>query len=175
MILKTIRQKLIRKTIEKHCQNRSPLYAEQPIRSIAVVVNGMEVSDLSQFDGLEKRFNILKKDLKIIYYSESKNNLPSLMYDKFASKDFSWKGDIQNGAVKEFLDRKYDVLIGYYSERNHYLDLVAARTEASLKVGVENADERLFDLIFNVKTSDYPSFEKELAGYLNIIFNNNKA
>lgn len=170
MILKTIQKRLLRNATAKHKDDRVSMPKKRRLKTVAVVVNCMEINNMDCFLRLTDALQIAEKDLKIIYYCQEKDKLPTMRQDRFFPKEFSWKGDILNPVVKEFLDREYDLYIGYYTQENILLNNLTALSKASLKVGLKGGDEKLFDLIFDVKADNYEEFEKELVKYTEIIF-----
>ena len=71
--------------------------------------------------------------------------------------------------VKEFLDIHFDVLVGFYSEENEFLDIMVSRSKAKFKIGFEGADSRLFDLILQVNPMKFNQFKAELKKYLSVL------
>jgi|SRR5690554_3589442 len=170
MILKTIQKRLLRNSITKNQNKRISMPETGSLKTVAVLVNCMEINDLDCFLRLTDALQIAEKDLKIIYYCQEKDELPSMRQDRFYPNEFSWKGTVLNPLVKEFLDREYDLLIGYYTHENILLHTISALAKASLKVGLKGSDEKLFDLIFDVKSENFKAFEEELVKYTGIIF-----
>ncbi|MCR9183507.1 MAG: hypothetical protein NXH73_11335, partial [Flavobacteriaceae bacterium] len=82
-----------------------------------------------------------------------------------------WNGILNKPAIEEFLDREYDIFIGYYSKRNPYLDYVTSKAKAQIKVGLQGTNKRLFDIIFKIEIKQYAIFEQELAKYIRIFKN----
>lgn len=175
MILKTVKKYFLKKQLEKHLKNGFSKQQTGKFKTIGVLVNTQEFEDVDSFNSLIQSLEILNKDLKLVIYKEEKKNLPTLEQNKFSSKDFSWNGILTKPAIIEFLDREYDLFIGYYSKKNSYLDFVASKAKSPLKVGVEGADSRIFDLIFKIKIKGYTLFEHELTKYVNIFQNKKTA
>ncbi|GGD91445.1 DUF6913 domain-containing protein [Planktosalinus lacus] len=175
MNLKTVKKYFLKKQIEKHLKSGFSKQQTANFKTVGVLVNAEEFEDVDSFSSLIQSLEILNKDLKLIIYKEEKKNLPTLEQNKFSSKDYSWNGILTKPAIIEFLDREYDLFIGYYSNKNSYLDFVSSRAKAHLKVGVEGANSQIFDLIFKIPVKDYSLFEHELAKYVNIFQNKKTA
>jgi len=173
MNFKTLKRYFLKKQIEKQIKTPFTKGETSSFKTVGMLVNTEEFENTESFTGLINALGIFNKDLKIMIYREEKRNLPTFEQNKFSSKDFSWKGVLTKPAVEEFLDRKYDLFIGYYSRKNPYLDYVTSKAKAPLKVGLKGADKRLFDIIFKIEIKQYAVFEQELAKYIEI-FKNNK-
>tara|TARA_R110002072_G_scaffold41085_10_gene115878 strand:+ start:17940 stop:18470 length:531 start_codon:yes stop_codon:yes gene_type:complete len=171
MNFKSVKKYFLKKHIEKHLKDPFPKNEISDFKTVGVLVNVEEFENTDLFSGLIEALQILNKDLKLILYREEKRNLPTFEQNKFSSKDFSWNGILNKPAVEEFLDRDYDIFIGYYSKKNPYLDYVTSKAKAQLKVGLQGASKKLFDIIFKIEINQYAIFEQELAKYIRIFKN----
>lgn len=171
MNFKALKKYFLKKQIEKHLKEPFPKKSKLEFKTVGVLVNAEEFENTEQFNGLIKSLEILNKDLKLIFYKEEKRNLPTMEQNKYSSKDFTWNGTLNKPAVEEFLDREYDIFIGYYSKKNPYLDYATSKAKAPLKVGLQGADTRLFDIIFKIEIKNYAVFEQELTKYIKIFKN----
>ncbi len=169
MILKTLKRRFLKSSVERTQKKRLPIHKGRSFKTVGVIVNSIENNTLEGFETLANSLQILEKDLKIIYHKEVVKNLTTLGENSFTQKDFSWNGTLSNPALFEFLDREYDVLIGYSSQKNMYVDYVVSHAKATIKVGLDGGNSNLYDLIFKIKSKDYALFEKELVRYLQII------
>ncbi len=171
MNFKALKRYFLKKHIAKHVKTPYPKDEISSFKTVGVLVNAEEFENTELFTGLIDALGILNKDLKLMVYREEKRNVPTFEQNKFSSKDFSWNGVLNKPAVEEFLDRKYDIFIGYYSKKNPYLDYLTSKAKAQLKVGLKGADKRLFELIFKIEIKQYAVFEKELSKYIGIFKN----
>lgn len=169
MNFKAPKKYFLKKQIEKHLKENVSDKNLVELKTVGILVNANEFENMEAFNSLVNSLEILNKDLKLIFYKEEKRNLPTFEQNNFSSKDFNWKGVLNKPSVEEFLDRKYDLFIGYYSKNNIYLDYVTSRIKAKLKVGLKLKDERFFDIIFKIKITEYKTFEKELSKYIHIL------
>ena len=87
----------------------------------------------------------------------------------FSKKQIGWKGKIKSNELETFINTNFDALISYYKQDNLELNLVTARSKANFKIGISHNDERLSDLILDVKPNDFNIFKKELVKYLTIL------
>jgi hypothetical protein len=172
MNFKALKKYFLKKQIEKHLKENVSDKNVDDLKTVGLLVNAHEYENIDAFNSLVNSLEIFNKDLKLIFYKEEKRSLPTFEQNNFSSKDFNWKGVLGKPAIEEFLDREYDLFIGYYSKKNSYLDYIASRAKAKLKVGLNHKDNRLFDIVFKIKVNEFPVFEKELKKYINILKNN---
>jgi hypothetical protein len=175
MNFKALKKYFLKKQIKKHLKENVSDKNFSELRTVGLLVNTHEYENLEAFNGLVKSLEILNKDLKMIFYKEEKRNLPTFVQNNFSSKDFNWKGVLTKPAIEEFLDREYDLFIGYYSKKNSYLDYITSRAKAKLKVGlIQEEEDKFFDIVFKLKVNEFSLFEKELAKYIKIFKYNKK-
>tara|TARA_R110000850_G_scaffold277086_1_gene422467 strand:- start:217513 stop:218043 length:531 start_codon:yes stop_codon:yes gene_type:complete len=171
MNFKAVKKYFLTRQIEQHLKEATPGTQNSSFKTVGILVNAEEFENTEIFSGLIEALEILNKDLKLIIYKEEKRNLPTFDHNKFSSKDFTWNGSLNKPGIEEFVDRKYDIFIGYYSKKNKYLEYITSKINADVKVGLRGADKRLFDIIFKIGIKEYPVFEQELAKYIRIFKN----
>lgn len=106
---------------------------------------------------------------KIIGFVEDPKDVNNLWDTFFNPKDFGWKGKINSIDLQTFIDTEFDVLISYYQEKHMELNLITAVSKANFKVGLTNHDKRLYDLIIDLKVSQFSTFKNELKKYLTVL------
>ncbi|MEZ4874564.1 MAG: hypothetical protein R2793_03715 [Flavobacteriaceae bacterium] len=164
-----LKKKGLRKHTLKHLENRDTSGVNSKMKTLAFLVDEMLFQDFDQLYELHKVFGLQPKDVKVFSFLEVKKKLPSLRQNQINNKDFNWKGEISNQNALEFLDRDYDVLVGFYQGTHEFLDLMVSQSKAKFKVGFKEADARLYDLIIAVPTSDFPTFVSELKKYATLL------
>jgi|SRR5690606_613962 len=174
MKFKFVKNYYLKKAIDRQVKDRENQHIESEFKTVAVLVDIEEFEKKDAFNSLIESLEILNKDLKVVCYSESESKVPMFEQNIFSSKDFSWKGDFNNPAVDEFCQRHYDIFIGYYNKKNQFLDYIASKVSAALKIGFDKPDFRIFDIAFKMDIKNYAVFETELVKYINI-FKKNKA
>lgn len=172
MNFKALKKYFLKKQIEKNLKDNESAKNLGNLKTVGLLVNAHEFENTEVLNSLVDALEILNKDLKLIFYKEEKRSLPTFEQNNFSSKDFNWKGVLNKGAIEEFLDRDYDLFIGYYSKKNSYLDYITSRAKAKLKVGLNHKDERFFDIVFKININDFSLFKSELTKYIKIFKNN---
>tara|TARA_A100000171_G_scaffold50980_1_gene63826 strand:- start:13645 stop:14178 length:534 start_codon:yes stop_codon:yes gene_type:complete len=168
MIFKKLKQKSLRKRVEAHLKKRDTSSVNSEVRTIGFLVDEARDQDFEKFYDIFKDLSLQPKDVKVFSFVESKKKLPSLRQNQVQNKDFDWKGNLHNQNAQEFLDKQFDVLVGYYPKPHEILDVLVASSKATFKVGVRGADERLFDLLLDVPLHDFNLFKGELKKYLGV-------
>ncbi|WP_296385939.1 hypothetical protein [Winogradskyella sp.] len=169
MILKAFKEKSNQKYVNKLLAARKAAVNNNKVKTIAVLLNAKEYDDFETFKAFFKALNLTSPKHKIIAFTTD-DRLDHNQWDTYYSpKDFGWKGKINNTDLQDFIDETYDVLISYYKEETLQLNLITAASKANLKVGLSRNDERLYDLIINVKPKEIQIFKREFKKYLNIL------
>lgn len=168
MILKAFKEKSNQKYINKRLSKRN-FDNNGPIKTIGVLLNASEYSDYNRIDKFLNHLGILSANRSFFTFSKSKLESHNQWDSIFSPKDFGWNGNLKNKDLKDFTETKFDVLICYFLADDIELAQIAAMSKASFKVGISNKDERLYDLIVDVKVTDFEIFETELKKYLTIL------
>jgi hypothetical protein len=169
MILKVFKEKSNQKYINKLLNARQVAVSNNKMNTVGVILNLSEFSDFESFRLFFKSLGIQPAKTKIIAFVEDPTDSNDLWDTYFNPKHFGWKGKINNIDLQTFIDTKFDVLISYYKEKHLELNLITASSKANFKVGLTNEDERLFDLMINLKPKEFSIFKTELKKYLTVL------
>jgi len=168
-MFKKLKRKSIQKQTDKNLINRDLSQLNSAVKSIGFLVEETVFQDLEKLYGYSKHLGFQRKDVKVFSFVEFKKRAPTLQQDQINNKDFSWDGTISNLNAKEFLNRPFDVLVGYYKGSHEFLDLMVSESKAKFKVGVEGSDSRLFDLLIAIDIHKTEAFKDELKKYLTVL------
>ena len=168
MIFKKLKQKSLKKGLNAHLKQRDTSGSNVKMKTIGFLVDETYDQEFEKFYDIFKELSLQPKDVKVFSYVESKKKLPSLRQNQVQNNDFDWKGNLHNQNAQEFLDKQFDVLVGYYPKQHEILDVLVAASKAKFKVGFHGPDERLFDLLLNVPFQDFKLFKSELKKYLQV-------
>lgn len=169
MILKAFKEKSNQKYVNNLLAARKAIVNGNKIVSVGVLLNAVEFDDFESFNLFFKTLNLNSPKHKILTFSSEDSVVHNQWDSFFGPKDIGWKGKIKSIDLQTFIDTDYDVLICYYKENILELNQVAAMSKANFKVGISNTDERLFDLIIDVKPKQFELFKTEFNKYLNIL------
>jgi len=169
MILKAFKEKSNQKYINKLLVARKAAVDSRKISSVGVILNVNEFKDFEAFRAYLKTLGIKTNKTKIIAFVEDEKDQGYHWETYFNPKDFGWKGKINNVELQSFIDTEFDALISFYKEDTVELNSITAQSNANFKIGLSNTDQRLYDLIIDVKPSDFLLFKDELKKYLTVL------
>ena len=174
MFFKGIKDKFKHKSAVKYLKEELLKPAATVERSSGITSIGCLV-DLDNFEKPELFFEFVDEyklrpnAVKIIGYKNYYDKNSPYSTPVFSDKDLGWKGAIENSYALEFLSRDYDLLVNYYNEDNLLLQLMTVKTKARVKVGFNEVDQKLNDLILEVPIKDFKTFKLELKKYLKVL------
>ena len=133
-----------------------------------MILNFDEFNNYDQLRALLKNIGIKDNKVKFIAYIDDEGIKPNSWDAFFSPKDFGWKGKVNNTELEQFINTKFDALISFYNAEDLELKLVSASSRANFKIGINNSEPRLYDLIINIKTKDLQVFQNEIFKYLKV-------
>jgi hypothetical protein len=169
MIFKAFKEKSNQKHINRLLNSRNVNVKNTEVKSVGVVLNLKEFADFDAIRTFCKELGILPPKTKIITFVEDNNITDKLWDTYFSPKDFGWKGAIKNIDLQTFIDTEFDALICFYKQHSIELDMIAAASKANFKIGISNANLKLYDFIINVNTDEFQIFKVELKKYLTVL------
>ena len=165
-MLKIFQKKQLKKKIDYYLQNRDVSGLNDTVVTIGFLVDEDMFPDFDNLKSISEKNGLQEKDMVVFTFMNVKKKLPTLRQNMINNKNFTWKGEIKNQNANEFLNRHFDVLVGYYQGNNLYLDLMMAKSKAKFKVGFKDSDLRILDLIIDVNPQKPAEFKRELLKYL---------
>lgn len=169
MILKGFKDKSIQKFINKQVNFRASEISSSKIESVGIVLNQSEFDDFEKFRIFFEDLKLNPNKIKIVGFIDDPKLVGSSIELLYSSKQIGWRGRIKNNELQSFLNTPFDVLISYYKNDNLELNLITALSKANFKVGLSASDERLHDLILDVKPKEFDLFKVEFIKYLTIL------
>ena len=122
--------------------------------------------------------NNVKKRLSNVKHLASNDVLRTIgiIFDETASndkesviKEINWNASFEKEEVKQFVNKKFDLLISYYDVEKPALVLLTHNSKANFKVGFANIDNRLHHFMIQSDTQNKVVFTEELFKYLKIL------
>lgn len=168
-MLEKLKHTSLRKQTERNLSKRDISQRNTPLKHLGFLVNEAFFDDLETLNKFGTELGLEPKNIKQFTFIETRKKIPSLRSNQISNKQFNWRGEIQSENAREFLDFPLDVLIGIYNGRQDFLDAMMAESKAKFKIGFNDADDRLFDLILTVDLKKPQLFEAEVAKYLKIL------
>lgn len=108
------------------------------------------------------------RNIHIYNYRKYDKNDPK-SYKHFSENDISWSGKFTDVSLESFLETPFDLLIGFYTENNLYLEYATLMSKATFKVGFAGVNNKLFDLVITEKPENIDSFLHEIVKYLTLL------
>ncbi|KUF44056.1 hypothetical protein AV926_11430 [Myroides marinus] len=166
MWFNTLKKRSLKKVVEKAKLNALPVDFKYEFKEIGIVIDKADarfIPDLIK--AFEKRGVNSHKIKILIYTSENKKKLDQ---GHFGLKDFTISGGTENIEVLDFIDKKFDLLISYYSVTTSPLIWVTAKSNAIFKVGVSDENTELNHFSLTLKTLEVEGFIENLFKYINV-------
>ena len=144
---------------------RIPISKE--IHSVAILTTDECSKELDLVSEVKNNFNSVR-NVHIYSYRKFKSS-DSVTYKHFTERDFDWKGKVKDPSFENFLENPFDLLIGYFHEKNLYLEVATLKSNASFKIGFANVNDKLFDIVVNEDPVKIDSFIKVIKKYLELL------
>lgn len=171
MILKSLREKAIDKRIRRELQRESEERLASPgeISSLAIIIDYEKLADFRPLMKLASTLSVANEQVYIAGYVDKVHKSVNYLIPVFSESSVKTNGMVRSPQMQEFLSRKYDLLVSYYSDDNAILRLMTALTRASFKVGIAKDLSMFNDLTLLTGENDFEGFQTELVKYLTIL------
>ena len=138
-----------------------------PILKVGCIIDTNLDIDYFQILELMEKIGLKQKDVKIISYSDTAFNDP---FSKMRiSKDsINFYGKIVSADANEFISYDYDLLINYFGD-NEILTLISSKTNSNFRVGYNESNKNINDIIFSNFFNNFEKFSNELIKYLKFL------
>ncbi len=168
-IIDKLRQRFLEKKIHESILKlkSSSRKLQKPINTIGCIVDTSLDLDYSDILDLANEIGLKEKDFKIISYSNSIYNDPFCEM-RISEKSVNFYGKLISADAEEFTSKKYDMLINYFGN-NKILTLVSSKTNAKIRVGFDESNQNINDIIFNDIFNNFKKFREQLLKYLNFL------
>lgn len=125
-----------------------------------------DVSDKYQLQQLiEKNFDVDPSEINFLGFSRHRYDRVEKPGFVFIQKDFSLFGQPKSEVINNFTRHKYKLLFNFFGEEELCLEIVAQLTEAKLKVGLSESNEKINDLLLALDSKNLDFF-KESSKYI---------
>jgi hypothetical protein len=157
-------KKHFRKILLEKENNR--VVSQKEIKTVGILTTDEISNWVDVKEEVEKLLNL--RNAKIYSFRPNKKNR-EVSYKHFSEIDFSWNGNISQPNFKNFIDEPFDLLIGYFSKKNWYLENAVLRSNATFKVGISKVNQQLYDIEIAEVPIKTDKFLLELKKYLKIL------
>lgn len=167
-MLGRVKYKSLKNLIEQKLKERDVSVQNSSLKKIGFLIDENFFNDFDALIDFSKNLGLKSQDVHIFSFRKTNKKLSDLRIDQVTNKEFTLRGELTNQNATEFLDIPFEVLIGFYQERNIFLDFMVASSKAEFKIGFQDRDARLYDLILKIDLEDLELFKTEVTKYLGV-------
>mgnify|MGYP006073747773 FL=1 len=136
------------------------------IQSVGIIT----LEEISSKIDLQKEVGAMLGVRNVKIYSLRKfSKTDEFSYKHFTEKDINWKGKFTQTSFQIFLEEPLDLIIGYFTTKNIFLETAVLQSKAQFKVGFSGINPHLYEIEISEKTENILAFTSELKRYLKII------
>lgn len=169
MLLGKFKKQFLYKSFEKALNKmpgtRTP--SSKEIHSVAILTTDKISSELDLVNEVKSNFKSVRN--VHIYSFKKFKKTDSITYKHFSERDFDWNGKVNDSSFESFIENPFDLLIGYFNERNLYLEFTALKSNASFKIGFSKVNDKLYDIVVNEQPSNVDAFIEVIKKYLKLL------
>ena len=166
MFFKRLKTHSLQKNITLILKARAKDFQSAKVTSVGIIFDYDSFHDYTFFKDLMNGLGIKDNKIRFIAMLNHEKNRPNSWDSFFSLENFDWLGRPKNVEIDAFTDQNFDLLISYYKKNKDQLNFVTALSKANFKIGINNQDPRLHDLIIDVEPSQTEVFKFELLKYL---------
>tara|TARA_B110000003_G_C16434667_1_gene451560 strand:+ start:81 stop:599 length:519 start_codon:yes stop_codon:yes gene_type:complete len=166
MFFKRLKTLSLQKNITLILKARAKDFQSAKLNSVGIIFDYDSYNDYVFFQDLMNALGIMDNKIRFIAMINQEKNKPNSWDSFFSLENFNWLGRPKSVEIDEFTNQNFDLLISYYKTNKDQLNFVTALSKANFKIGINNQDPRLHDLIINVEPSQTEVFKFELSKYL---------
>jgi len=171
MIFKGLKNRALKKGIEVALKKRKPYTGVKQLKTLAVLIDASNGVNILSLVKVADELGVKSSNLKVVAYkddyNEKEGNIGEANY--FNDKGISNNGVIRSSFLEDFVSKDYDVLINFCKEDHLLINYLAATSKAKFKIGFDEVDNRINDLIIASSKGDTNLFIAELKKYLKIL------
>jgi hypothetical protein len=168
MNLSKLKESRLRKKFDSNLSKiqNTRIVSQKEIRSVGILTT----ENISNIIDLKGRIEpILGVRNSKMYSFKQFDKSKEVSFTTFTEKDINWKGDFVEPTFQSFLEEPFDLLIGYFNERNLYLEMAVLQSKAGFKVGFSGVNSHLYEIELLEEIGNTRPFSSELKRYLQIL------
>lgn len=158
-IQKAYSKLIVKKVTKKPTNNK--------VKRVAVLLDNETLINVV-ISNLTNKLPFKKEQIAVYTFREySKKQEESSEF--FSDNDFGFKASLKSDNLKNFVKNDFDLLINYTKSANLFTNMVTLLSQAELKVGFAEIDDRLFDIVVSDATFNEAVLNQEIKKYLTIL------
>lgn len=167
-MLGRVKYNLIRKLIDKKLLERDVSTKNSSLKKLGFLVDENFYKDVNTLIDFGESLGLKRENIHIFSFRKTPRKLSDLRKDQITNKEFNLRGEITDQNAIDFLNIPFEVMIGFYQGGNNFLDLMIASSKSQFKIGFQDGDSRLYDLILKLDLEDLELFKTEITKYLRV-------
>ncbi len=146
-------------------------------QKIGLVFNAHSDKSIKAIKGIEKYYLDKNITIETMGFSHTKHLNSMLIGDKnhhyVCLKDFNWFYKPKNPLIKDFMDKRFDILINLFTENDFPVEYMVCASQANFKVGSAHLNNKMHDFMIDIgnKKDDITYLASQINHYLNILNN----
>jgi hypothetical protein len=169
MFLNYLKNFFTQKIVKKSLSNVKHEVAADTIKTVAIIFDETYFYEREALVQELIQNGIEEKDIKVLVFKNKIKKNEQFDYPVFSHRDLSWTATFDKSEVKDFIARRFDLLINYYDTEKSPLLLVSNQSKATFKVGFASVDKKLNHFMIHTNAENYKVFVEELFKYLKIL------
>jgi len=169
MFLNYLKNFFTQKIVKKNLSNVKHVQANETIRTVGIIFDESYFYEREALVEELVQHGIEESDIKVLVFKNKIKKNERFDYPVFSHRDLSWAATFDKSDVKEFIARRFDLLINYYDTEKAALLLVSNQSKATFKVGFASIDKKLNHFMIDTTAENYKVFIDELFKYLKIL------
>ncbi len=169
MFLNSLKAKSILRKIDKIIMGRVYTPSHSVPQTIGILQEDSKPFDQESLKRLRTILGVKNLEVDILTYKSAVKREDKESDVLFSGKQIGWNGVFKSKGLKIFSQKRFDILISYYSEHNLALEYVTASSNAIFKVGILEEGDVLNDLTILSTKGQGKLFVQELQKYLKIL------
>lgn len=166
MWFNTLKKRSLKKVVEKAKLNALPVDFKYEFNDIGILIDKAEARFIPDLIKAFEKRGIKNHKIKVLIYTSE--NKKVLAEGNFGNKDFTISGGTENIEILDFINKKFDLLVSYYTNNTVPLEWMTTKSNAVFKVGVSADNTELNHFSLAVNDLNVESFIENLFKYITV-------
>lgn len=167
-MFKGFKENILKKKLQKlvSLNQQASSSSTKKIKSVGIITTEEVASKINIVAEIERILEV--RNVKIYSFRKFLKT-DEVSFKHFTEKDINFSGQFTQTNFKSFLEQPFDLLVGYFSTNNVFLESAVAQSQAEFKVGFSNVNEGLYIIEISENIENIVAFSSELKKYLQIL------
>jgi len=169
MFLSALKNLFTKKIVKKSLSNVKPESTGMRVVTVGILFDETYFHDKEAILAALQSQGIALEKIDILVFKNRIRKQDVFDYPVFSHKDLSWQATFKSSQVKDFIDKRFDLLIDYYDVEKSALMVVSNLSKAKFKVGFASVNKKLHHFMIDTHAENHEVFLSELFKYLKIL------